>query len=78
MNKPVSTVRLKLLSGVSFIAKTIRPLLGTRFVCIYPLDCMTYAESILISKPIWKALPLITLRVLSCNPITAFIRWIKN
>jgi ribonuclease P protein component len=57
----------------------IRPVFG--FIggaCIYPVSCSDYTKHMITTKPIYKSIPLIFLRVLSCNPITAlFLRW-KN
>ena len=61
------------------IFDVIRPVFG--FIggsCIYPVSCSDYAKDMITKKPFYKSIPLITLRVLSCNPLTAlFIRW-KN
>lgn len=55
----------------------IRPVFG--FIggaCIYPVSCSDYAKHIITTKPFYKSIPLIILRVLSCNPITALVmRW---
>ncbi|MCK4264840.1 membrane protein insertion efficiency factor YidD [Candidatus Babeliales bacterium] len=51
-----------------------RPLLGLRNVCIYPISCSHYAKHMLEHKVFYIAIPLIILRILSCNPITALIR----
>ncbi len=57
----------------------IRPVFG--FIggaCIYPVSCSDYAKHMITTEPFYKSIPLVILRVLSCNPITAlFIRW-KN
>lgn len=50
-----------------------RPLLGPDQVCIYHVSCSEYAKAILGQKPLYKSIPLITLRLLSCNPLTALI-----
>jgi len=57
----------------------IRPVFGfISGACIYPVSCSDYAKHTICTKPFYKSIPLIFLRVLSCNPITAlFIRW-KN
>ena len=54
----------------------IRPILGPRGVCIYHIPCQDYAVDTLETKPLYKALPLIFLRVLSCNPLTKW--WQKH
>ncbi|MEW5972088.1 MAG: membrane protein insertion efficiency factor YidD [Pseudomonadota bacterium] len=56
------------------IYKAFRPLLGPDDVCIYPIPCSTYAWHTLLNKPLYKSVPLIIFRLLSCNPITALIR----
>ncbi|MBU1008279.1 membrane protein insertion efficiency factor YidD [Candidatus Dependentiae bacterium] len=54
---------------------SIRPFLGPRGVCIYhPYTCRKYVRANLQEKPIYLALPLIFLRLISCNPLTA-IYW---
>lgn len=62
---------------VKFIARIIiacidivRPLLGPSGCCIYPVTCREYARQQLVEKPLYQALPLIVVRLLSCNPIT--------
>ncbi|MFA5306260.1 MAG: membrane protein insertion efficiency factor YidD [Candidatus Babeliales bacterium] len=59
---------------------TIRRLLGPANVCIYPVTCPDYARALLTQKPLYISIPLITLRLISCNPLTAFIRrfWYKK
>ena len=52
----------------------LRRLLGPINVCIYPLRCVDYVPVVFKQKPLYKSIPLITLRLLSCNPITAFVR----
>ena len=57
----------------------IRPVFGfISGACIYPVSCSDYAKHMITTKPFYKSIPLVILRVLSCNPITAlFMRW-KN
>lgn len=75
------TLPLKLWQRL-FIATfdVIRPVFG--FIggaCIYPISCSDYAKHMITTKPFYKSIPLISLRVLSCNPITAlFMRWKKS
>ena len=61
------------------IFDVIRPVFG--FIggaCIYPVSCSDYAKQMICAKPFYKSIPLVILRVLSCNPLTAlFMRW-KN
>lgn len=54
--------------------ETIRSLLGPQSVCIYHVRCADYAKFQLKQKPFYLAFPLILIRVLSCNPITALVR----
>ncbi|HBS48521.1 TPA: membrane protein insertion efficiency factor YidD [Candidatus Dependentiae bacterium] len=62
-----------------FCIDSIRPLLGNvGMVCIYPVSCSDYAKFMLQNKSLLISIPLITLRVLSCNPITAIFLKIKN
>jgi len=58
--------------------QTIRSLLGTKGVCIYHVSCSEYAKIQLKQKPFYLALPLITLRVISCNPLTGLIKKFIN
>lgn len=60
--------------------ETIRRLLGPANVCIYPVTCPDYARALLTQKPLYISIPLITLRLISCNPLTALIRrlWFKK
>ncbi len=62
------------------IFDVIRPVFG--FIggaCIYPVSCSDYTKHMISTKPFYKSIPLITLRVLSCNPLTAlFMRWKKS
>lgn len=60
-----------LVSLFSFTVDAIRPLLGPPGACIYPICCQNYARLMLMEKPLYIAIPMICLRVLSCNPITA-------
>jgi len=61
-----------------FLIDAFRPLLGPRGTCIYPITCREYARFQLEHKPFYIAIPLIGLRLLSCNPITALILRIKH
>ena len=58
------------------IYQTLRPFLGLT-TCIYPVSCGRYALELLSAKPLWVSVPMIVLRLLSCNPITGIIRWIR-
>lgn len=57
----------------------IRPVFGfISGACIYPVSCSDYTKHMITTEPFYKSIPLVILRVLSCNPITAlFMRW-KN
>lgn len=59
---------------------TFRRLLGPANVCIYPVTCPDYARALLTQKPLYISVPLITLRLISCNPLTALVRylWFKK
>ncbi|MFA6527898.1 MAG: hypothetical protein WCT20_05750 [Candidatus Babeliales bacterium] len=56
----------------------IRPSLGPSHVCVYhfQLSCGRYAKYMVLKKPLYVALPLIALRIASCNPITGIGRWL--
>ncbi|MCF7899622.1 membrane protein insertion efficiency factor YidD [Candidatus Babeliales bacterium] len=45
--------------------------MGPSKVCIYHISCREYTKAILDQKPIYISIPLIIVRLLSCNPITA-------
>ncbi len=51
-----------------------RQLMGPANVCIYPIPCPDYAQYLLKNKPLYVSIPLITIRLISCNPVTALIR----
>ena len=57
-----------------FFIKSIKLILGYNEVCIYPISCGNYAKHLIETKPLWKAIPLIIFRILSCNPITVLIK----
>jgi putative membrane protein insertion efficiency factor len=61
-----------LIKIVQWYQAAISPLLGAQ--CLYTPTCSQYAVETLEEKPIWKALPKITARVLSCNPINGLIK----
>jgi|GEM_PF-1060876 len=63
---------------INFLIDAIRPILGPSNTCIYPVSCRNYAKATLENKPLFFAIPLIILRILSCNPITAIYLRIKN
>jgi len=60
--------------GIALL-RIIRLLLSTDDVCIYPVRCLTYAESVLLSRSVVIAVPLILVRVLSCNPLVGLARY---
>ncbi|MCF7799959.1 membrane protein insertion efficiency factor YidD [Candidatus Babeliales bacterium] len=64
-------LKQKFLKIIFFLIDSIRPLLGPSKVCIYHISCREYTKAILDQKPIYISIPLIIVRLLSCNPITA-------
>lgn len=81
MNTKFSPIKRKVVGYFIDFLKTLRPILGFPYVCVYPVGCMQYAESMLLSKPWYCAIVLIFMRLLSCNPITALyhrMRSIRN
>ncbi len=61
----------------------LRNLLGPRDVCIFLVTCPAYADYHLRHSPWYKAIILIGLRLLSCNPVTGLVRlasttWLKH
>lgn len=68
-----------LFSTFSIVIDSLRPLFGPPGCCIYQISCRDYAKLVLQEKSVFIAIPLIILRVLSCNPITAlFFRLRKH
>lgn len=67
----------RLLKIIFFLIDSIRPILGRRGTCIYHITCTEYAKAILQEKSFFVAIPLIILRVLSCNPLTVLYWKIK-
>ena len=63
---------------ILFLIDSIRPLLGPGGVCIYPVTCRQFAKETLNKKPLLFAIPLIVLRLISCNPLTALFFRIKE
>ena len=64
---------------ISLLIDSIRPFLGPMGnCCIYPITCSQYAKQTLKQKPFYISIPLIILRVISCNPLTALFFRIKN
>lgn len=64
---------------ISFLIDSIRPFLGPKGCCIHPVTCRTYAKDMLHNKSIFIAIPLIIIRVLSCNPINGiYKRYFKS
>jgi putative component of membrane protein insertase Oxa1/YidC/SpoIIIJ protein YidD len=57
---------------LSSIIKSLRSLLGPEGCCRYELPCTDFAALQLRDHTFLKALCAITLRVLSCNPLTQF------
>lgn len=62
-----------ILKPIYFLMEFLRPLAGPSNVCIYPVDCPSYAKWLIENKPLLKAIPLIFIRVMCCNPITTLI-----
>lgn len=56
---------------IDLLMQAARPFLGRSGVCIYGLSCPDYARMALRAYRVPKALALIGLRVISCNPLTA-------
>ena len=54
----------------------ISPKFGGR--CLYYPTCSQYTVETLEKDPTWKAVPKITARILSCNPINGFIKYQKT
>ncbi|MFH1643685.1 MAG: membrane protein insertion efficiency factor YidD [bacterium] len=79
MNK-IKQIKPIIFSFIEAVYTSIRLSLGMRNVgvCIYHVRCSEYAKITFQQKPFYLAIPLITLRVLSCNPITAIILKIYN
>ena len=71
----MGSMKRVLLALVKSYQKLISPLLGV--VCLYQPTCSQYAVEKLEEEPTWKALPQITLRLLSCNPINGYIKYKK-
>jgi putative component of membrane protein insertase Oxa1/YidC/SpoIIIJ protein YidD len=57
---------------IAFIA-LLRPLIGPPGFCRYKLSCTKYARLMLQDFPLYKAVPLILTRVMSCNPLTTML-----
>jgi len=55
-----------------------RALLGPTNTCIYTITCRDFAKDKLEKRSLFISIPLIMLRLLSCNPITGIILKIKN
>ena len=64
-------LRKNLIKTLVFLIDTTRPFLGPTGCCIYRTSCTQYAKETLYKKSFFMAIPLIVLRLLSCNPITA-------
>lgn len=68
------SIKEKVSTFINYFVRSLRLFLGPVGVCIYPISCMDYAKMSLQQKPFILALPLIMLRVISCNPIVALAR----
>ncbi len=73
----MSKLKTSFIKIISLLINSIRPLLGPRGACIYKKTCTLYAKEKLETRSIFIAIPLIILRVLSCNPITILYWKIK-
>lgn len=51
----------------------LRPLMGPPGCCRYKLTCTKYARITLKNYPLYKAIPLIIGRVISCNPLSTIL-----
>ncbi len=63
---------------IIFLIDITRPFIAPSKCCIYSITCTKYAKMVLRQKSIFIAIPLIILRLLSCNPITVLFWKIKN
>lgn len=61
-----------LVNFIRLYQKGVSPLLGVQ--CLYYPTCSQYAVEKLEEEPILKATSKITLRLLSCNPVNAYLK----
>lgn len=70
MRKIINYIDLSFRKGLGFLIKlyqiTLSPLLGNN--CRFHPTCSQYAIDALNKKPLYKALPLIIVRVSKCHP----------
>ncbi|MBU4269534.1 membrane protein insertion efficiency factor YidD [Candidatus Dependentiae bacterium] len=78
MHKYIHKLKDLFIKIIFLFIRSLRPLLGPRGTCIYPVTCTNYSKYMLKSKPFYISIPLIILRVLSCNPLTVLYWKIKN
>ena len=74
----MTKIKQKALKIIFFAMDSIRPFIGPPESCIYPVSCTEYTKTILQQKPFYIAIPLVIIRLLSCNPITVIYWKIKN
>lgn len=76
IKKPIKNFIVKFITA---FVDSIRPFLGPKGSCIYKTTCRQYAKETLKKNNIFIAIPMICLRILSCNPITAiFLKFKKK
>ncbi len=73
----MSKIKQMFLKIIFFIMDSLRPFVGPPETCIYPVSCTEYTKAILQHKPLYIAIPLVIIRLLSCNPITSLYWKIK-
>ena len=66
---PKKTVYARTITLIDFACQAMRFCLGPSKVCIYRISCPEYARAALAQHHFIKAIALICLRVLSCNPL---------
>ncbi len=74
----MTKIKQKVLKIIFFIMDSIRPFVGPPETCIYPVSCTEYTKAILQQKPLYIAIPLVIVRLLSCNPLTVIYWKIKD
>ena len=67
-----------ILKLIFLLIDSVRPLIGPEKACIYPISCTSYTKGIFHTQPLYKAIPLVAFRLLSCNPLTAIFWKIRN
>jgi hypothetical protein len=64
-------------SFASWLIVGLRPLLGPA-LCYYEVGCSSYATHCFENNSFFKAIALIVKRVISCNPISAYFRFLSK